>query len=111
MELIQGLHIDVPGTEMKTLFEGRLRYHQEKVEKLQLQLASFKKLDKELADEAASIGKISNSSPAASIEQVIKKHADQVVYYSFMVAHVVIGATYRLNQGELFVLGIQADRF
>jgi hypothetical protein len=111
MELIQGLHIDVPGSEMKTLFEGRLKYHQEKADALGRQIEQFRKLDKALAEEADNIGKVSNSSPAQSLEQSAKKHRDQTVYYRFMVDHVVMGATYRLSQSELQTLGIMPNPY
>lgn len=112
MELIQGLHVDVPGSEMKTLFEGRLRYHSDKAEKLQAQLVKFTEIDQALADDAHGIGKISSGGGAVgNLESSIKKHRDQTVYYSFMVDHVVVGATYRLSNGELLSLGIQAERF
>jgi hypothetical protein len=112
VELIVGLHIDVPGPEMKEIFEGRLRYHKEKVATLEGQIERLRKIDAELADEAENIGKVSNSSTMAqSLEAQLKKHRDQAVYYTFMVKHVVTGATYRLSQHELQTLGIQPSPY
>lgn len=111
MELIQGIHIDVPGSEMKSLFESRLKYHQDKVAKLEGQLGVFKQLDKELAEEANEINRGSNSFPASNLEDTLRKHKNYIVYFKFMVEHVVVDATYRLGKDELLELGIRQDNY
>lgn len=108
--LIQGLHVDVKGTELKELLLGRLKYHQDKVANYDKQLNELKKVDKALAEDAEAISKFSNASPAQSLEQAIKKHKDQTIYYRFVADHVITTATYRLGEQELYRLGISSER-
>lgn len=108
--LIQGLHVDVKGTELKELLLGRLKYHQDKVAGYEKQLGEMRKIDKALAEEAEAISKFSNASPAQSLEQAVKKHRDQTIYYRFVADHVVTTATYRLGEQELYRLGISSER-
>jgi len=108
--MIEGLQIDVPAPELKQLLIDRLNYHQHKVEAFEKQLAAFEKLHIGLDEEALAIGKVSNSSPQQGIEQAIKRHRDQCVYYRFVSEHIVPHETYRLAEGDLVRLGIQ-DRY
>lgn len=108
--IIEGLHVDVKGTELKDLLLGRLKYHLDKVSNYEKQLVELKRVDKALAEDAESISKFSTASPAQSLEQAIKKHKDQTVYYRFVADHVITTATYRLGENELLRLGIQSER-
>ncbi len=110
-ELIQGLHVDVTATELQCLLEGRLKYHQDKITAYSAQLVQLNKVDAALAEDAEMISKTSGTSPKSSLDQAIKKHRDQSVYYAFMAKHVVSGATYRLNEQDLTRLGIQSERY
>lgn len=110
-ELIQGLHIDISGKELKGLLEGRLKYHADKVAAYEKQFIQFDKVDRALAEDAELISKTNSASPRQSLEQAIKKHKDQTIYYKFMADHVVVVATYRLGEQELSRLGIQSDRY
>jgi hypothetical protein len=108
--MIQGLFIDVPSTELKTMLESRLKYHTDKVTMYTQQLEGLEKLEAALGEEARRMGKTSTQSPKESMEQAIKKHADQIVYYKFMSEHVVPNEVYRLGDGELHRLGVQSER-
>ena len=109
--MIQGLYIDVPSTELKTMLEGRLKYHQEKVVMYKNQLDGLVKLEASLDEEARQLGKTSTATPKESMQQAIKKHGDQVIYYKFMAEHVVPNETYRLGEAELQRLGVSTDRY
>jgi hypothetical protein len=111
-EIINGLQIEVPAEELKTMLLGRLKYHQEKVTVYKDQYEKMAKVEGMLAEEATQISKTSNSrNPTDGIKEAIKKHEDQKVYYKFMSEHVVAGAVYRLNEQDLIRLGVQADRY
>lgn len=110
-EIIHGLHVDVSSDEMKELLVGRLKHHTDKVSFYEKQLLEMKKVDAALTAEAQEMGKTSTRGPLESLEQAIKKHRDQTVYYKFMTDHVVQGATYRLDEGALIRLGVQAERY
>jgi hypothetical protein len=109
--LIEGLHVDVKGTELKELLLGRLKYHNDKVSNYEKQLVELKRVDKALAEDAEQISKFSTQSPAQSLEQAIKKHKDQTIYYRFVADHIITAAVYRLGEHELQRLGIQSDRY
>lgn len=109
--MIQGLFIDVPSTELKAMLEGRLKYHQDKVTMYRGQLEGLEKLEAGLDEEARRMGKTSTATPKDSMQQAIKKHSDQVVYYKFMSEHVVPNEVYRLGDNELARLGISSERY
>lgn len=109
--MIQGLFIDVPSTELKVMLEGRLKYHQDKVTMYQAQLAGLEKLEAGLDEEARRLGKTSTATPKESMQEAVKKHSNQVVYYKFMAEHVVPNETYRLGEQELTRLGVSSDRY
>lgn len=115
--MIEGLHVDVPGTELKTMLGKRLEYHQEKVVAYEKQLGNAKEqrdrlkaLEADFADKAEEIGKFQNSSsvrdPVPELENKIRSHKDQCVYYKFMAEHTVVAETYRLAESDLVRLGI-----
>ncbi len=110
-QIINGLHIDVSSDELKTLLLGRLKYHQDKVGFYEKQLVEMKKVDAALTAEAQEMGKTSTRGPLESLEQAVKKHKDQTVYYKFMAEHVIANATYRLDEAALLRLGIQGERY
>lgn len=109
-DVIYGIHADVPGTEMKSILESRVKYHNEKARALEGQLAQLREIDKAMGEEAARQGKVSNASPTESVASSIKKHHDQVVYFGFLATHVDTTKTYRLGKEELLQLGIAPER-
>jgi hypothetical protein len=109
--MITGLHIDISSDELKELLLGRQKYHQNKVTAYEKQLDVMKKAEALLDEEREDIGKVSNRTPAESLESSLKKHANQVVYFTFMADHVVPNETYRLNESDLHRLGVNPDRY
>ena len=109
--MINGLQIDVTAAELKTLLLGRLKFHQDKVSFYEKQLSSMRSVDAALTEEARRMGKTSTAGPIESLEQAIKKHSDQTIYYKFMADHVVASETYRLAENDLVRLGVQAERY
>lgn len=105
--MIEGLQIDIKGSELKTMLENRLKYHKDKAKALLGNLEKLTDIEKTMDAEAEAIGKFSNASPRSSLESTIKKHKDQSIYYKFMVDHVVVDETYRLSETDLYKLGIQ----
>lgn len=109
--MITGLHVDVKSEELKSLLEARLKYHSERIEFYESQLKKMKEVDAAMASEAAEFSKVSNRSPVESMEQAIKKHRDQTVYYKFMAEHVVANEIYRLAESDLMRLGISPNLY
>lgn len=109
--MIQGLFIDVTSEELKKMLLGRLEYHKNKLAVYQKQLGQLEEVEKTLQAEAEVISKTSHGSPKSSMEQAIKKHSDQIIYYEFMAAHVVPSETYRLGEQELTRLGVSSERY
>lgn len=109
--MIVGLHADVKGEELKSMLEGRFRFHTDKVAAYEAQLEKMKEVDKALSAEAESISKTSTASPMESIQRAIQKHRDQTVYYKFMAEHIVTTEVYRLDREELISLGIATERY
>ena len=109
--MITGLFVDVPSAELKSMLEGRLKYHQNKVDAYTSQLEGLEKLESALGEEAKQLGKTSTATPKENMLQAIQKHANQVIYYKFMTEHVIPNETYRLGENDLTRLGVQSDRY
>mgnify|MGYP001564625174 FL=1 len=110
-QIITGLHIDVPSDELKGLLLARLKYHEAKVEFYSKQFEELRKVDVAMAADAETFSKTSNRSPSESLEQAVKKHKDQAIYYKFVAEHLVVGATYRLDEHALVKIGVQASLY
>lgn len=109
--MIEGLQIDVSSTELREMLLGRLEHHKKKIEAYESQEKQLAELEKKLADDAEQVSKVSNAGPLTSVQQALKKHRDQVIYYRFMAEHVVPNETYRLTDADLVRLGVQAERY
>ena len=109
-QIIIGLHIDVASAELKSLLQGRLKFHEDKASFYEKQLGEMRKIDTALA-EAQEFSKVTNRGPMESLEQSIKKHRDQVVFYRFTADHVVPDAIYRLSESDLTRLGMTERLF
>ena len=109
--MINGLYIDVTSEELKTMLLGRLKYHQEKVVLYKEQVETMLKVDEKLKGDREAIGKTSTASPVDTLEQAVRKHENQVVYYKFMAEHVVQSEVYRLSENDLQRLGISGERY
>src|SRR5262245_7646606 len=107
--MIEGLHVDVTSDELKKLLVGRLKYHEEKIALYTQQREKLVEAEKLLAEEAAQMSKFSGSrTPLDSVEESLKQHRRQVIYYKFMAEHVVLNETYRLHENDLSRLGISS---
>lgn len=106
-EQIEGIHIDIKGTELQERFTQLAEYHATKVEEYEKKRVDLARIDAELAKEAAEIGKYtSNNRGSDTIVSLIDRHKDQAVYCKFMAEHVVVSATYRLDEGDLAKIGV-----
>jgi hypothetical protein len=106
--LIVGLHIDVPGSEIRDLLIKKAEHHA-------LRHASYVR---ELANLETALGGVPMerqgfsshpSDPRQSFRQKVKEHARQLKHTRFLAAHVVLDATYRLSVNELDRLGVQDE--
>jgi len=83
----------------------------EKVALYKEQVEVMLKADEKLKNDRELIGKTSTTSPVETVEQAVRKHENQVVYYKFMAEHVVASEVYRLSENDLQRLGISGDRY
>lgn len=105
--MIEGLHVDVSGVEMKKLYESRAEYHSKKAAKLEAEFGKAKRLDDDFDDEAELLGKISNTNNLAnSVELRLRQARGQALYFAFAAEHVNVHETYRLSRDDLYVLGV-----
>lgn len=109
--MIEGLHADVTGTELKTMLEGRKKYHEDKRAFYERQRIEIEKAERALADEAKSMGKTHTRSPLEAVDDALRKHDAQIIYYTFMAAHVNLSETYRLSDHDLVRLGVTSERW
>jgi len=110
--MIEGLQIDLKSAELKDMLAGRLKYHEDKLANYKGQLAKLEEMDAVLGEEERRIGKMSSSGdPKQGMRDGIRKHSDQIIYYTFMVAHVVPNETYRLKEDDLRRLGLTREYY
>lgn len=109
--MIQGLNVDVSSEEMKSLLLARLKHHQDKLALYEQQRGEIETVEKTLASEAREHSKFSHGSPMQAIDEAIKKHRSQIIYYKFTSEHVVPNDVYRLAELDLIRLGIQSERY
>lgn len=107
--MIEGLHVDVPTAEIKEAFRRRAEHHTERLavhkRQLELLMSAIDVSDRNLA-------RGSGRSPIDEQEAKVKEHADAIAYCTFMSDHLVPGEIYRLEEGEIYKLGIRgASRF
>lgn len=116
-QIITGLQIDLPAEELKGILASRIGYYTGKAEKYEKHVALLAKnnakldeLDAELAAEAEEIGKYANSmvtkNDITSWKAKVLTAKNQANYFKFMSEHVVSGATYRLDNTALQLLGV-----
>jgi len=104
--MIQGLHIDITGVEVKARFQRRADMHTEK-------LAGYLRQRESLAstmDPRDMVSQGSMRSPLADLDEKIRTHRDGASYCAFMVEHVITSETYRLSEAELFRMGVEGAR-
>lgn len=104
--MIQGLHIDITGAEVKARFQRRADMHTEK-------LAGYLRQRENLEANMDPRDKLSHGSmrsPLADLDEKIRAHRDGATYCAFMVEHVVTSETYRLSETELFRMGVEGAR-
>lgn len=108
--MIEGLHIDVPGAEVRELLQKRATYFQERHRFYVQQLAQ---LETALgpADLAAGRFNVSSmrSDPRDALKSKVRQHARSLRYTRFLADHSIVGETYRLSTSDLERLGILED--
>lgn len=116
-QIITGLQIDIPAEELKAILASRIGYYEGKAAKYEKHIATLEKnnvkleeLDAELAAEANEIGKYMNSTVPKNDTDAWKAKVhtsrNQAKYFKFMSEHVVNGATYRLDNTALQLIGV-----
>lgn len=109
--MIEGIRIDVPGAEVKELFERKQRYHIERIETYKAELARQQLLaEEETTDKEDSKFGSSRRDPIADTKAKIEEHASGAVLATFLASHVVTSETYRLAESDLHRLGIRGAR-
>lgn len=107
MELITGIHIDISGDELGALLGTKVMHHDKKAEAYREQALQLTKSDEILADEAEEIQKYtSNTQPADAMKAQVRHHRDKAIYYRFLLAFVIKGAVYRLDEADLRRIGV-----
>jgi hypothetical protein len=105
--MIEGLHLDVKGSELKNLLDARTSHHADKARFYRQQLDSMKKLDAEMEAERLEMVKTSSGQgPTEAVRASVKKHQDLVAFYTFAAAHIVVDEVYRLAERDLHRIGI-----
>lgn len=104
--LIEGLHIDVPGTEVRDILTKKAEHHAQRhlfyvneLSQLELALGG-------VPNERERRFSGGHTDPRDSFRAKIKQHARLLKHTRFLAAHVVPDAIYRLSTGELDRLGL-----
>lgn len=107
--MVEELKLQIPSTELKTLLEGRMRYHAHKAEVLEAEMKRLGDVMDDLDEEAEQIGKYSNSNsndPVKTLRSKAKVHRDKATYFKFFSEHLIQNETYVLTQNNLMTIEV-----
>lgn len=91
--MIQGLHVDIPASEMKAHLTARAEHHRAKA------LFYSQKTDELRKGGLQETGHTRD--PLSDIDNRGKEHATKAARFAFVAAHVVTGETYRMSEHDL----------
>lgn len=101
------MQVDVSSDELLKILKERKKHHDDKSAAYSKQAGELTKVISAI-EEDMDIGKVSNGTPAESMERKAREHSEKARYYEFMIDHVIKNDTYRLSQEDLVRLGITA---
>lgn len=99
--MITGLHVDIPGNEVKTLLEKKAERHAERLSVHKQNLKQIEDGPRERRYLA------SGPDPADHARQAIDRHRYQLDLCTFMAEHVVVNEIYRVSHADLATLGFK----
>lgn len=97
MDPIEGVKIDVEGTELREQLESRATYHAAKAEQYRQQIAGLGDLIQ---------AGIQSNDPRQEMDRSAKSHLRKAQHFHFMATHVSEDATYRLAERDLILIEI-----
>jgi hypothetical protein len=105
--MIEGLKLSIGSLELQGLCDARVQYHTDKATFFENEVKRLAPVMAEMANEAQSQGKFSNSnSMTDSFEQKTAHHKDRATYFKFLANHLIAGESYRLSLEDLRILEI-----
>lgn len=110
-EVIEGLTLHVPGTEVKDLLNKKAAYHRGRAADYQKTydtlVAVLGPVDEEDMPKMSSMGENDRTKAKNGIE----RHTNNAIEDEFLAAHIVTDAAYRLDTNDLQRLGVLKSRY
>lgn len=107
--MVEALKLEITSAELKSLVEGRMKYHSHKAEVLETEMGRLGAVLEDLDDEAEQIGKYSNAhsnNPVDSLRKKAKVHRDRATYFKFFAEHIIPNEKYVLTQHDLATIEV-----
>ena len=98
--MIEGMKVSVDGGELIALCEARAKYHEDRAAFYRKQVTGMP------AEDVLQFNKSGSNSPMEAMQERIEKHQDQAAEMVFTAKHLLRGESYRLDRGDLVLLGI-----
>lgn len=103
--MIEGIKIVVKSEELKKMFQDKVRVHQGKLDFYKKQLETM------VAANETQDNNIQNSyDPGSNFKGKIAEHTNKLVYYKFMMEHIIPNEEYLLSETDLLKLEV-VERF
>jgi hypothetical protein len=109
LDVIQGIRLQVTGSELAMRLEQRIRWHRDRNDALNGQMKKFAEIERDAANELANgIGRY--ESPRIVLEKKVREHQERASFLMFLRDHIVKDATYRLDSIDLRMTEILPER-
>lgn len=105
--MIEGIKLEIPSEEMKTLIKSRIPHHEAKAKFYDEQASKLKEIMKATDGEAVQGGNNNSlTNNTGGLESSAKTHKDKVKFFKFMHDHIIPNEQYRLQHNDLVHLEI-----
>lgn len=109
--MIEGFHIDVPGTKLKEVLEARAKYYQGVFNRRQETLLKLEEDDRAELDTARDTFAKTSNSAADGMRDKVRATKNRLEYFKFTSQFIVTTETYRLSQKDLESIEIVTSRY
>ena len=108
-EMIQGIRLQVRGSELAVRLDERIRWHRARNDSLIAEMKKLADIERDGGSELATLIRC-NESPRATLEKRLREHQERASFLAFLRDHIEKNATYRLDAVDLRMTEILPER-
>jgi hypothetical protein len=111
VEVIEGLRLRVPGTEVKSLLEKKAAYHRDRAADYKKTYDTLVSVLGPIKDEDMPKMSSMGADDRSKAQDGHQRHSANAAEDEFLAAHIVEGAAYQLDATDLHRLGVLKSRY